>query len=82
MVAVIHANIAVSHITPRLEAPQLRLYHSPLKSFEESQQGIGPVRAALPLCSLVLSAVSNYATTGRLKDQSAFWNIAKYLGIA
>jgi hypothetical protein len=68
MVAVIHANIAVNHITPRLEAPQLRLYHSPLESFEESQQGVSPVCAMLraSLRWLVLLAASNYATTGRL----------------
>src|SRR5262249_61805901 len=67
MVAVIHANIAVNHITPRLEAPQLRLYHSPLESFEESQQGVSPVCEMLPsLRRSVLLAASNYATTGLL----------------
>jgi len=46
----------------------LRLYHSPLKSFEESQQGVRPFvqyyRASLRW--LVLPPALNYATTGRL----------------
>jgi hypothetical protein len=45
MIAVIHLNIAVSHVTPRLEAPQLRLDDAAFKSFQEAYQGDTPAQA-------------------------------------